>query len=179
MYIRVKTAKSKSGNIRKYAYLVSTKWRKTKTPKQKSKKYLGRVYTLEKNTNKSIKEISDFEKYLKTKKLKQIIRDLIKIELLNHNFIETKKNYLIYQNLVVDLRSNQIIDKQNNNPITIELNKNYLNSYTLNKLINYKPTKDLIDLQIGKEFATTFISAGIPIDQEVFISLFKEKMLIK
>lgn len=166
MYIRIKISKSKE--LRKYAYLVTTKWRKTKTPKQKVKKYLGRVYTLEKQNQYIKRQINSTLTY------KRFLKYLIKEELFNHHFQELKKDKLTKDSFLVDLTKNRVIYIDTKKEITLELNNNFLNSYTLSKAMNYKPSKNLTNRNIGKEFAKTIISTGIEIPNDLFIELFKK-----
>ena len=176
MYIRSKKRKLNSGKVVEYAYLVSIKHRKTKTPKQKVKKYLGRIYRLEKKDNKTFKEfiVQDLDLYFKKTPLKRIKKDLIKLELLNHGFLEISKNILTFNDFKVNLNKLEVLDNKNN-PISLEINNNFINSYTLNKILNYNPPKNLSQLQLAKEYANNLLSLGLTLPEDVFVRLFKRE----
>ncbi|MEK6934465.1 MAG: hypothetical protein AABW46_01165 [Nanoarchaeota archaeon] len=176
MYIRSKKRKLKSSSIIEYAYLVSIKWRKKRTPKQEVKKYLGRIYKLEKRENKTFQnQTKDLEEYFKKTSIKTVKKDLFKSELQNHGFSQQSEDILINNKLKVNLNKATVENSKNNKPISLELNNNFLNSYTLNRIINYTPPKNLTKLQLGKEYANRLISAGIPLQEEVFVRLFKKE----
>ena len=175
MYIRSKKRKLKSGKVNEYAYLVSIKHRKTKTPKQKVKKYLGRIYKLEKKDNKTFKEVisQDLDSYFKNKPLKRIKKELIKLELLNYGFLEISKNILVFNNFKVNLNKLEVLDK--NKQISLEVNNNFINFYTLNRILNYAPPRNLSQLQLAKEYANNLLSLGLTLPEDVFIRLFKKE----
>tara|TARA_Y100000034_G_C6807769_1_gene362842 strand:- start:46 stop:552 length:507 start_codon:yes stop_codon:yes gene_type:complete len=164
MYIRTKQRKNG-----KYAYLVKNKRLKTKKhPKQITIKYLGKVYTPEKIGSKTLYEP---EQYIKKNSSKDIMKHLLELELLNHNF---KKNKNIYSldNLTVNLTNNKVTN--NNNKISIELNEGFLNNYTLKQLFNYKhqPLQPLMEQ--GKNLANLLVSIGLKLDDEIFLRLFEK-----
>ena len=85
----VRTKKIK-GN--EYAYIVENKWKKRGNKvKQKTKKYLGRVYRFDRVNVMDFYEhydISDVDEYLKQNSKDKIILDLIKLGLFNYGFEE-------------------------------------------------------------------------------------------
>ena len=81
MFIRVKKIKNQN-----YAYLVNSKYTE-KGVRQKIVKYLGKVIELKKNEKKEIKKYSHLTP-------KQLIHELILLELKNHGF---KKNKDIFR----------------------------------------------------------------------------------
>ena len=170
MFIRIKKIKGKN-----YAYLVKNCWYKRKKykVKQKTVKYLGKVIKTEKAKNETILENlnTDLQDYLKKQKPKRIILNLIKLELLKHNFSETKKNIFELNNIKVSLKEKRVLDKETKKLICLEINNNFLCDYTLRRLINFKPKQNLTDLQIGKQLATSFESTGILIPKEIFVKL--------
>ncbi len=91
MFIRVKNIRKK-GKEYKYAYIVSNKWRKTrKEAKQKVKKYLGKVYSFDKVSDKDFfgfYSITDALEYVKGNDKKKIVSDMVRFELLSHGFKE-------------------------------------------------------------------------------------------
>jgi len=176
MYIRSKKRKLNSGKIIEYAYLVSIKHRKTKTPKQKVKKYLGRIYKLEKKENKLFKEAiaRDLDLYFKNKPLKRIKKDLVKLELLNYGFLEISKDIFVFNDFKVNLNKLEVLDSKNN-PVSLEINNNFINSYTLNRILNYSPPRNLSQLQLAKEYANNLLSLGLTLPEDVFVRLFKKE----
>ncbi|MBI2499347.1 hypothetical protein HYV88_03845 [Candidatus Woesearchaeota archaeon] len=175
MYIRSKKRKLNSGKIVEYAYLVSIKHRKTKTPKQKVKKYLGRIYKLEKKKNKTFKDFiaQDLDLYFKSNSLTKIKKDLIKLELLNYGFLEISKEVFVFNDFKVNLNKPGVLDK--NKEISLEINNNFINSYTLNRILNYTPPKNLSQLQLAKEYANSLLSLGLTLQEDVFVGLFKKE----
>ena len=94
-FIRVKKSKRKDGNTLEYAYIVESRrvWKKTR---QKSKKYLGKVYRFDRASVMDVYElykISDVDSYLKEKSKEEVILDLVKLELFNHGFKEEGKRW--------------------------------------------------------------------------------------
>lgn len=168
MFIRIKKI-----NNKEYAYLVENKWRKRRKNKvrQKTLKYLGKVYKLEKTKNKKLGEflkISNLNEYLKST-IKKITLDLIKLELHNHNFKQSKNSIFEKNNFYINLTKKQVIDKKTKKQICLEINKNFLCSYTLRKLLNFSPKQNLTKLQIGKQLANTFEQTGILVSKEIFV----------
>ena len=174
MFIRIKKIKNNN-----YAYLVENFWRKRKKykVKQKTLKYLGKAIRLEKKQNKSLLEflnIENLQEYLEKQNPKRIILDLIRLELINHNFKETKKNIFELNNFKVNLKDKRVIDLKTKKEICLEINNNFLCSYTLRKLINFTPKQNLAELQIGKQLANALESSGIIIPKEIFVIVAKK-----
>ena len=172
MFIRIKKIKGKD-----YAYLVSNVWRKRKkASRQKVAKYLGKVLKLERINNKTLHEflkIKDLEKYIKSNS-KKITLDLIRLELHNHNFKEIKKDIWELNDILVDLKNKKVL--HNKKQVCLELNNNFLCSYTLRKLIDFKPKQGLTKLQIGKQLANYFEAAGILVPKEIFVVIAKKEL---
>ena len=162
MFIRIKKIKNNH-----YAYLVENKWRKRRKNKvkQKTLKYLGKIYKVGKES--APRNINSEE--FKNTSIKKLIIELIRNELNSHNFKEIKNNIFELDNSLVDLEKKEVINKNSKKQICLELNNNFLCSYTLRKLLNFKPKKNLTKIQIGKQLANTFESAGISISKEVFV----------
>lgn len=149
MFIRTKTIKGK-----KYAYLISNRYHKRKKEsRQKSSKYLGKIVEIENNSKKV--EANTIEE--------AIINTLSEAGFLREG------NSMKKENLNVDLSLGEV--KQNNVNICIKLNDGYLCSHTLKKLLNFIPPNST-KMEIAHKFAEAFISAGIDISQNSFISIF-------
>lgn len=170
MYIRIKRIKGIE-----YAYLVKSYWSKRKkTPKQKTLKYLGRVYKLKKFKNLSIDQylkLKNIKDYFNKKPIKQIIKSLIQLELFNYNFKKIKENIWFNNNLIVDFDSKKIFNKLTKKQVCIEINNNFLSNRTLRNLISLKFPPGLTNFQIGKYLVNSFLSAGIMLPQDEFIVL--------
>lgn len=172
MYIRTKKIKNKL-----YAYLVSARWSKRrKAPKQKTVKYLGKLYQIKKIYNKPFEKYikKNLQIYLKKSLYKKIVLDLIRCELVNHRFKETKKDIWINKNLVVDLKTKKVHDLNTNKTVCLEMNNNFLTTHTLRNIIYFNFLPNLTKIQIGKSLAKAFLSAGITLPEEIFVTLFQK-----
>lgn len=189
-FIRIKKIKGKE-----YAYLIKNKWTK-KGPRQKASKYLGPVIKLDENLdNSSEKKIEieenenlanylekkynlELEKIFEEKKINELLKEIIFFELKKKSFIEyfgkkgTKKDSLIFENCIVDLNNLKIYLLDTEIPCVLFLNSDFMCEYTLKKIYNFLEYGNEMD--IAKKLAKTFISAGIPLENEIFISLFKK-----
>ena len=172
MYIRTKKI-----NNNLYAYQVSARWsKKKKAPKQKTVKYLGKLHTLKKAYNKSFEKYikKDLNQYLKKTQHKKIILDLIRCELLNHRFKEIKKDIWKHKNFIVDLKTKKVYDVNTNKTICLEINNNFLTTHTIRNIVYFSSPPNLTNIQIGKSLAKAFLSAGIILPEEIFVTIFKK-----
>lgn len=162
MFIRIKKI-----NKQEYAYLVENKWRKNRKNKvrQKTLKYLGRVYKLEKSAKKETRNLGGYNNSDSGK----IILELIKLELFNHDFKQLGRFIFEKNDFHVNLVKKKVTNKKTKKDICLEINNNFLCSYTLRKLLNFSPKPSLTKLQIGKQLANSFESAGIIVPKEVFV----------
>ncbi len=177
MFIRIKKIKNQE-----YAYLVSNVWKKRKkASRQKVSRYLGKIYKIHKTKDISLEEflkISDMRNYIEKTNFEKIIKDLIKFELCKLDFQKYTKNIWLLNNFKVNLKNKTVEDTKTKKRICLEINNNFLCNYTLSKLLNFSPKKNLTDIQIGKELANAFESAGVLVNKEVFVSIAK-KILAK
>ena len=159
MFIRIKKRKSA-----KYAYLVRNKRYKT-PPKHRQKviKYLGKVF----KPKKEIKVKINLENIT----FQDSLTHLIRIELINHNFKQNKKEFT-QENIKINLKK-RIISK-NLKPISIELNEGFLNNHTLRELLNFNYDPSQPPLTQGHLLANLLISAGIKLSSSKFLKLFKK-----
>lgn len=168
MYIRVKTIKGQN-----YAYLVNSKWDKKRgTSKQKFGKYLGRIYSPEKQYNITLKDITkvqDIEDYIKTTDINQILKDVITVDLLNYN-LKRNKDVFSDKDFFIDIVNLKVYN-QKLVPCTIKINNGYLCDHTLKRLFNTKPSST-DEIQFGKELARAIIEAGAGIEKDLFVLLF-------
>lgn len=170
MFIRTKRIK---GND--YAYLVRNVWRKRpksgeRGSRQKVSKYLGRIYRFEDIYHNSfvefykIKDIKDFNKYIDNKSKKDIIKDLIKIGLINIGFKEQGR-LLVNDDLKFDIDNLTFSDKA-----VIEMNEGFLCKDTVSKIINFKAGDEERE---GYNLANAFVEAGLKVPEEVFVGYYK------
>ncbi|MBR9691518.1 hypothetical protein GOV06_01915 [Candidatus Woesearchaeota archaeon] len=153
-----------------YAYIVENKWKRKKT-KQKSKKYLGRVYRPGRVNMMDFYEyhdIDDVKKYLDYKGKKDIIDDLLKLEMFNFGFKE-EKGVWSKEGCFLDLKKKKVYNEKGNN-IALALNDGFLTTYALRKLINFSADVE----EEGYDFAKMFIEAGIAVPKDVFVGVFSK-----
>ena len=62
---------------------------------------------------------------------------------------------------------------QNKNKVVLKLNEGYLYNKTLRELIKFHAVGD-DKYMIGKEFAESFVKAGIDVPKELFVKLFEK-----
>tara|TARA_Y100000031_G_C8178793_1_gene365426 strand:+ start:119 stop:634 length:516 start_codon:yes stop_codon:yes gene_type:complete len=156
-FVRIKKISNKE-----YAYLVENTWKKRKkSSRQKSLKYLGRVFRLEKanELNYVFDEALDFKK---------AVLDLIKSELKCFSFIGEDK--LKNEDLIVDFSNHKVYSEKNNKEITIKMNEGYFNSYSLKKVLSFTPEGDMNEIAFS--LANSFVAAGIDIPKDIFINLY-------
>ena len=168
MFIRIK--KIKNG---KYAYFVKNKWT-DKGPRQKSVKYLGKLFELTKKNNLSFKEFikkEDYNIYLQDIDSKQLIKDLVEFNLFQHGFSK-KGEKLTSDKLTLDFFSNTV--REAKKKAVLKMNEGYLCDTTLQKVFSFKPELDKSDEELGFQLANLFASAGIEVPQDVFIVLYEK-----
>ena len=153
-----------------YAYIVENKWKRKKT-KQKSKKYLGRVYRFDRVNMMDFYEfydIADVKSYLKEKSKEDIVDDLLKLEMFNYGFKENKGVWS-REGCFFDLKRKKVYNEKGNS-IALALNEGFLTSYALRKLISFKAYYE----EDGYDFAKMFIEAGIAVPKDVFVGVFSK-----
>ena len=169
MYIRTKNRSKKDGSQLNYSYLVSSK-RKYKKPRQKTLKYLGKVVDFSHKITTPL-NIEDKQTYVQ-KDYKDIIKDLIKNELVQIGFQNIKDDLFLKDIYKIDL-FNITFQTSNKKPFVIKINDGFLCKYTANSLINFK-FENKTQKECIKLFTNQIISTGINIDKELFILLFKK-----
>lgn len=156
-YIRVKKIKGKS-----YAYLVENK-NTSSGPRQKVKKYLGKVHDLERKED-TVSEI----------KGKGIFQNLIISELKKLGFKE-KGDSCIHKNLIFSCKDYSLKRKTKSNTskeAVISLNEGYLCSFTLQRIANFKKTKDFN--KDGFTLAKYFLESGLQVSEEEFVEFYQK-----
>ena len=163
MFLRIKKI-----NKIQYAYLVDNRWYKRRTkgrgkgPRQKVKKYLGRVYSFDKVEDKhffDFKNIGNIEEYIKNNEKNDIIKDLVELELFKHK---------IGKEFLINFDDKKVL--KGNKEVSLAINEGFLNSYTLARLLDFKFEHDAE--KAGLDFAKYFVEAGIEVPKEVFVGIF-------
>lgn len=147
-FIRIKTISGKP-----YAYLVES-IKTSKGPRQKVKKYLGRVYEFETKKSPPFKS-------------NNLVHNLILAELSQYGFEKHKDNY-IKDNITFNPKNNTITKSKKD--AIIKLQEGYLSSFTIKRITNFKKGKNL-----NKDaflLAKYFLEAGLNISQEEFIEFY-------
>jgi len=168
MFLRIKKVQNKE-----YVYLVNNRWNKRKrSSRQKTSKYLGRNYKLTKSNPALFEDFipSDINDYFSKYSSQHIIKDLINHELLQHSF-KLSEEKLKSSNFLVDINNIQVIDDKTQKPISLEMNEGFLNNYTLSNLLNIKYNQKT-DKEIARLLADSLLSAGISIEEDIFILLY-------
>ncbi len=161
MFIRKKNIRNKkTGAVYSYAYAVENRWRK-KGARQKVGHYLGKVYSfLERGPIEffGFAGVGDShkEEFLKTSSAKSLIQKLVEWELSVHSVL----------GFSIDLEGGGV--SKDGRPASIEINEGMLNTFTLRRLLLFKPE----DEEAGYELAKAFVEAGIRVPQEVFVVIF-------
>lgn len=159
MFVRAKTVK---GN--QYAYLVVNEWKKGKV-RQKVKKYLGRVVALPDKTLSLPLPTIDF-----SRPARDCIRDIIAFEFLRHGFIR-KRETLIKNGLKISFATGVI--QEEGKDVVLFLNDRYFHRRLLDDLQDFYQPEDP-DETPGTRLAKAFSDAGIPIQKEWFVQLYKK-----
>lgn len=159
MFVRAKIVKGK-----KYAYLVRNKWKKGKV-KQETVKYLGRIVEVpDQDPSFEFPEVN----FSKDKLC--CFRDIIANEFSSRGFFR-KRNKLTYNDLVIDLVSGKILQKDQ--PVVLFLNGRYFYRTLLNSLLDFfQPEAD--EERPGERLAKAFSDAGIGILKEDFVQLYRK-----
>jgi endo-alpha-1,4-polygalactosaminidase (GH114 family) len=149
-YIRTKKISNKS-----YAYLVENISTKN-GPRQKVKKYLGRVHHLKKQENKDIT--------IMTNNKNEFLKQLISKHLFEFGFEKNKKN-LVNDKIIFSL--NKMSFKKG----VLAINEGYLCNFTIKRILEFNKTNDL--QKDGTLLAKHFLTAGLPVSQNEFIQFYQ------
>lgn len=165
MYIRPKKIKGKY-----YAYLVkSYRSKRPKKKRQKVIKYLGKIFEAKKAKELTLNEFLkvDSSEYFKNTKLKQILQDLVVLELSNHKFHKNGSIYA-YKEYCIDIEKRKVYDIETKKEISISMNEGFLNNYTLTTLFNIEKEEGN-ERELGIKLANLFVSAGLKIEPEIYV----------
>ncbi len=159
-YIRVKTI-----NRNRYAYLVESTIT-DQGPRQKVKQYLGRIHELE--TKKEVPEFEFVSKSIKKNMLGLILSELVAKGFREKDGLYVKKPFQFSPadfTLLKRARNKQL------KSVIIASHEGYLCTFTLQRLLNFKKSKDL--KQDGYDLAKYFLEAGLQVSSETFVKFYQ------
>lgn len=156
VYIRKKNI-----NNQNYAYLVENKGT-ANGPRQKVKQYLGKILSLQQITTEN-QEIT-------AKNHHDFLFQLISRELVKHGFTNNN-NKRCYENIIFSPKELTITNKKNGKEAVIAMNDGFFCSYTLQRVHQFKKTKDLTT--DAHTLAKYFLEAGLPLSREEFVQYYQ------
>lgn len=168
MFIRVKKI---YGN--EYGYLVRNRWTK-KGPRQKTRKYLGKVIKLEKVKNMSLLDILKYKNldfFVENYKFKDIVRKLAELELLKHGFKSEGKG-VVYRLDDYRFDLSKLTTTKAGKNVVLRINEGLLCGKGIELLMKFLPKEG--EQQTAVALAEAFVNAGIDIEKEVFIKIFQK-----
>ena len=181
-YIRLKRFKRKNGNVATYAYLVKNMWKKRvpkgseKGARQKVKGYLGKVHEFSRVGGRefiSHFSINDVKGHFDEHGKDKVVRDLLRLELLNHGFIETGDFYAS-GDLAVYLSNKDFfiknLSEEKDRKLVIGMNEGFLCKETFEKLLGFKASGD--PKEVGLALGNALLEAGLKVPTEVFVEMF-------
>jgi hypothetical protein len=170
-FIRVKRAKRKNGKICEYAYISENRRYRKKKVKQKTKKYLGRVYRLDRSNVMDFFEfynIDDINYYINNRTKEQLLLDLIRLELYNYGFEDKGKEWQ-KEDIIFNLKDKKVYNKKNKS-VALAFNDGFLNDFTIKRILDFKTESE----EDGYILAKLFIEAGIAVPKEIFIGFYRK-----
>ncbi len=163
VFIRTKKIKNKN-----YAYLVENTWTKQGT-RQKVKGYLGRIVEMRDQNPITFQQFMTAHR-LEPKHPQDMIHCLVCWELYQHGFVPNGNSWQ-HEEITVVPSDGTVISRKK--PVVLRMNDNFMSTYTLQKLLAFKPEGD--ERSVAVALAEALVSAGIKIPKDVYIELF-EKM---
>jgi len=163
VFIRVKNRVCNGKSV-DYAYLVENKWGRY-GPRQKVKKYLGRIYKFDIVNHDEFKIVDG--------SYKKLLISLYEYELRKYGF-EIKNNVFVRNNCYADLNNFNVYDIKRKN-IVLQINAGFVCEYSLNELFNLKFNEGE---EFKKEFAKKLVLSGLDVKPEVFVELYK-RLVVK
>ena len=145
--------RTKNINGNPYAYLVEST-NTSKGPRQKVKKYLGRVYSFSEVNGKKFSS-------------NNIVQNLILSELSKCGF-ESVKGVYMNGNVIFNPKKNSVMKGKKD--AVVRLNEGHLSSFTVRRIINFKKSNDLN--KDANLLAKYFLEAGLNVSQEEFIKYY-------
>lgn len=165
MYIRTKTRKNNSGDIRKYAYLVLTKRRKRskKHPKQKVSAYLGRVIELNNHQQSTLNNPKQ--------SAKQTIKSMLEELLLANGFAKAGKDKFIRGDISVNLFNLVIKSIKTGQKLCLQVNEGFVTRPTMKQAVRYEPPSGT-EKEVGQDLAKKILATGLKPQKQAFLALY-------
>lgn len=181
-YIRLKRFKRKNGQVVTYAYVVKSIWKKRvpkgseKGARQKVKGYLGKVHEFSRVSSRDFIShlgVSDVKSHFDEHGVEKVVRDLVRLELINHGF---KENGDFYANgdLAVYISDKDFFVKdlgeEKDRKLVIGMNEGFLCKETFEKLLGFKGKGG--PKEVGLSLGNALLEAGLKVPNEVFVEMF-------
>lgn len=166
VFIRTKNIKGKE-----YAYLVENTWTK-QGPRQKTKKYLGRVHVFSREKEILFNEF--FPQYqLELRSKKDLIKDAIKLELTNHGFVLGEDKKWSKNDCFADINALKFTSKSGKN-IALGMNEGILCKELISNILNLRiePDSETQDKE-GYTLAKLLVESGLKVSSEIFVRLYE------
>ncbi len=181
-YIRLKKFKRKNGSIVTYAYEVKSVWKKRvpkgseKGARQKVKGYLGKVHEFSRVEERDFMShfiVSDVKGHFDEHGVGKVVRDLIRVELLNHGFIENGDFYA-NGDIAVYISDKDFFIKdlgaEKDRKLVVGMNEGFLCKETFEKLLKFKGKGG--PKEVGLSLGNSLLEAGIKVPNEIFVEMF-------
>ncbi len=156
-FVRIKTVQRN-----KYAYLVENKWT-NKGARQSCRKYIGRVFSLEK-----VSDCSERIDIPKGNNKKELLEYILALTLKEHGFTQ-KESVFKHKSLIVDINKLEVMQK-NGKPAAIALNEGILCTETLSRIITSEKSEEETE---GYSLAKCCVEAGLSVPEKLFIALYE------
>jgi len=180
-YIRVKKI-GKGGKKNSYAYMVENRWKKRvgkgskKGARQKVKGYLGKVHEFVRVSDKKFMShysVSDVKGHFDEHGMEKVIKDLVRLELINHGFLENGDFYAS-GDLAVYISDKDFFIKnlreEKDRKLVIGMNEGFLCKETFEKLLGFKGKGNA--KEVGLSLGNSLLEAGLRVPNEVFVEMF-------
>jgi len=180
-YIWVKKI-GKEGKKHRYAYLVENRWKKRvgkgskKGARQKVKGYLGKVHDFSRIGEREFMshfEVGDVKGHFDEHGVNGVVKDLVRLELLNHGFIENGDFYA-NGNLAVYIADKEFfiknLNEEKDRKLVLGMNEGFLCKETFDKIINFKANGD--PKEVGLALGNALLEVGLKVPTELFVEMF-------
>jgi hypothetical protein len=157
-YIRTKKISGKD-----YAYLVEIE-NTSKGPRQRVKKYLGKVLVMENSAGEPNSERTEITAEKKKEFLNQMAIRELKMKGFKKNNNRLEKEGINYSVEDLSLRKGK-------KDVLLKLNEGYLSGHTLCEILNFKKSKDVNKDAV--RLAKSFLNAGLLVSREEFVRYYQ------
>lgn len=182
VYIRIKKIGRKGKKKYRYAYLVENRWMKRvpkgseKGARQKVKGYLGKVHEFSRIGERefiSHFNVKDVEGYFDERGVEKVVRDMVRVELMNYGF-EENGDFYANGNLAVYISDKDFFIKDFNaekdRKLVIAMNEGFLCKETFEKLLGFKGKGGA--KEVGMALGNALLEAGLKVPNEIFVEMF-------